>query len=69
MDSSSSPSKAKAMSSSFRVGQRCACYFYSSGRTEVYDGIIVELFGVVGARFQIDGGRIVRVSQSQLKAF
>jgi len=53
----------------FYVGQRCGCWFFSNGRTEFYHGTIVELGGVAWARFQIDGDRIVRVFQSQLKAF
>jgi hypothetical protein len=50
------------------VGLRCWVRVYSSGRTEVHFVEIVELFGVVGARVQIIGDRIIRVCQSQLCA-
>lgn len=54
------------MRKTFAVGDRCWCTVFSSGRREVLFVEIVELMGVVGARVQIIGDRIIRVCQSQL---
>ena len=55
------------MSKNFAVGDKCWCTVFSNGGQEVCFVEIVELMGVVGARVQIIGDRIIRVCQSQLK--
>jgi hypothetical protein len=50
----------------FSVGEFCWCEFFGGARVEVHYVQVLEVFGVVGARVQIIGDRIVRVCQSQL---